>query len=98
MLGATAFSRPKGPVIWRIQVEKPKAFDLALHFKCVALDHIGNSLPCLLSAVRVQLDTVAERLSTFGDGNKRHAIADTGVNDRGLIWKPKIAANPLGFG
>jgi len=71
-----------------------------LHFERISLDDVGNPLPGLLGPVCIKLNAIAKHLSTAGDGSKRDAIANTGVNcGRGSSnRKLEEAPNSLGFG
>jgi len=74
-LCATTVSRPKDPVVGRIQIQETEGLDGALYFECVALEYIGNPLPGLLSAAGIKLDAVAKYVGPTGDSVERHAVA-----------------------
>jgi len=51
-----------------------------MHFQRVALDHVRNPLPGLLSAVGIKLDAVAQHLGTTGDRLEGYAVAHARVD------------------
>jgi hypothetical protein len=63
------------------------------------LNYVGNALPCLLSTVGVEFDTVAKQLGAAGDRLEGHTIANAGIErGRRLVREQEKSANPLGFG
>jgi len=69
-----------------------------LHFQRIALDYVRNPLAGLLSAIGIQLNTVAKDLSAVGDNLERRAIADTRVERGRRPRELEEFANPVGFG
>jgi hypothetical protein len=98
LLSATTVSRPKGPIVRRIQIQEAKALDRALHLQRISLNGVGNPLPGLFGTVGVKLNTVTKHVGTAGDHLEGHAIANTRVDrGRGSIWELEETAKPLGL-
>jgi hypothetical protein len=99
LLCAPTVSRPQCPIVGWIQIKQAKALDRALYLQRIPLDDVGNPLSGLLGPIGIQLNTVAQRISTAGDNLERHAIASTRVNrGRRSAWELQKLANSLGFG
>ena len=96
LLRAATVSWPQCVIVWRVEIAEPEALDRALHSRRISLDDVGNSLPGLLGAVGVKLDTVTKNFSAAGDNLECRAIANTRVERRRRsTWELEESANPV---
>jgi hypothetical protein len=85
-------------IIWGIQVEKRKAFDLCVRVERVALNHANPSSPGLIGpSSSIEFDGISFNLCACRDQVESCSGANARIDDRGLIRVIEELANLSSF-
>src|SRR5581483_3238680 len=91
-------ARARFPIVGGIQVQQRQRFGRAAHLHGVRLKSLNARRSRQFHPISVDLNSIATSRCLVKQVSERHAIADTGIERRELVWESEPILQPLSLG